>query len=265
MPNHETCLKTFRDELPIPLPSGTKRNAAFEFSSAAAYFDQKADSERTATHFDCVCEIAAGPLYKRAFERWKQLWEQAEAAGDARTMPLPVTQRLLIGLSNSALWETSITMNPTYGVPILPGSALKGLARHFAESHLCPPDADDLSWPAVYKALFGHAGDSGAVEFHDAWWVSESAPQAYGKDRPFVREVVTPHHKAFLDKRGGVPATPFDNPTPIPQLATHGEFLVVAAGSPVWAAHALDILRLALEVEGIGARTPEYGRMGPAA
>ena len=81
------------------------------------------------------------------------------------------------------------------------------------------------------------------------------------RDRPLVREVVTPHHKEFLDRKGEIPATPFDGPTPVPQIAAHGEFLFAVQGPEFWADHAMDILRLALEMDGVGGRAPEYGQI----
>jgi CRISPR type III-B/RAMP module RAMP protein Cmr6 len=246
---------TFRVEFPA-LAADAQRNAYFELYSAACYRASKASSEATTEHFNRICQIRVGDAYRRAYARWEQLWSGA----GAQCEKLAFSNRLLIGLSNPSLWESSITLNPTYGTPVIPGSACKGLARHFAESYLHLLNNKSGLTRKLSDALFGRADDAGEVCFQDAWWVPDSAPELDGKDRPFVREVVTPHHKDFLDRSGGVEATPFDSPVPIPQIAAHGRFLFVVTGSALWAAHALDILRLALLMEGIGARTPEYGR-----
>jgi CRISPR type III-B/RAMP module RAMP protein Cmr6 len=272
-----------RAELPT-LAGDAQRNAYFELYSAACYRASKASSEATTEHFNRICQIRMGDAYRRAYNRWKQTWEAAGAqlekllfsgeppktalerpAADDKKK-LRSSNRLLIGLSNPSLWESGITLNPTYGTPVIPGSACKGLARHFAESHLHVVGNTDGLTRELSDCLFGKADDAGEVCFHDAWWVPDSAPASYvyGKDSPFVREVVTPHHKKFLDSAGDVEATPFDSPVPIPQIAAHGCFLFVVTGSPVWAEHALDILRLAISMEGVGARTPEYGRADSA-
>ena len=72
--------------------------------------------------------------------------------------------------------------------------------------------------------------------------------------------MVTPHHPGFLNRESEATATRFDAPTPVPQLAAHGKFLIAVEGEALWANHALDILSLALEMDGLGARTPEYGQ-----
>jgi CRISPR-associated protein Cmr6 len=41
--------------------------------------------------------------------------------------------RLIIGLGGTSVIETGMTLHPLYGFPYLPGSALKGLARAYAE------------------------------------------------------------------------------------------------------------------------------------
>lgn len=251
----ERDFRPMRADVPS-LDERAQRNAHFELYSAACYRASRADSQSTTEHFDRICRVRIGDAYRRAYARWEQAWK---AAG-AQHVELAFSNRLLIGLSNPSLWESGITLNPTYGTPVIPGSACKGLARHFAESHLhVGSNAQGLT-RELSDALFGKADGAGEVCFQDAWWVPDSAPELYGKDRPFVREVVTPHHKDFLDSAGAKQATPFDSPVPVPQIAAHGRFLFVVTGAALWAQHALDILRVALSMEGIGARTPEYGR-----
>lgn len=250
---------TTRHALP-QLPAGVERNAAFELTSASAYALHTnrgpVDSKHVAMHFDRICEIAVGPAYRAAFGRWRRHGQDA----GWHLKELHVAQRLLIGLSETSLWQTGIAFMVAHGAPVLPGPALKGLARSFARRHLAGAYGDAALDEGLIDCLFGSTAGNGQVKFHEAWWVPGSAPAAYGADRAFVREVVTPHHKKFADSAGQVPATPFDNPEPVPQLATHGRFLVALSGATVWADHAMDILQLAVEMEGAGARTPEYGR-----
>ena len=44
--------------------------------------------------------------------------------------------RLAIDMGADSVLETSIALNRTYGVPFIPGSALKGLAAHFTDQRL---------------------------------------------------------------------------------------------------------------------------------
>jgi CRISPR type III-B/RAMP module RAMP protein Cmr6 len=253
-----------------PVPADA-RNGAFEFfhtpypgnggPKPSAGPSLGISSELTAWHFDRICQtsVAADSPYSIAFARWQATCK----ASGTQARELTFVHRVLIGLSEPSLWETAIAICPVYGVPTLAGSAIKGLATHFAREHLCG-EGGHMTEP-LCETLFGTAGGAGVVEFLDAWWVPGSAPQAQAADRtaahrPFVREVVTPHHQEFLNRDSPALATPFDKPVPVPQLAAHGRFLFAVHGPELWAQHALDIVQLSLEMAGVGARTPEYGQ-----
>jgi len=45
---------------------------------------------------------------------------------------LKTKSRLIIGLGDESVYETSIRLHRNYGVPYIPGSALKGLAKHYS-------------------------------------------------------------------------------------------------------------------------------------
>lgn len=234
------------------LPSSTQRTNAIH-RLLHSYPTHQAKSEQSATHFSAVCNTAqpTASLYPKAYNRWKKIWNDAQDKESASLSQFTFTHRALINLAQPSLWESSTSFNPTYGTPVIPGSACKGLARHFAHTHL--EIADDH-----INALFESKDHTRKVQFLDAWWIPNSAP-VRNTDRPWVREIVTPHHPDFMNEKGGKPATPFDSPKPSPQIATHGSFLFVVQGPKLWADYALNILQLALETEGIGARTPEYG------
>lgn len=238
---------SFRHELP-PHNQGTNAMHRLRFGYGA----EDANSENSAVHFTAVCNTAqpSAGLYKKAYARWENLWSEAQKQNSASLRKHRFSHRLLINLAQPSLWESHTSYNPTYGTPVLPGSACKGLARHFAQTHL------DIA-PDHMNALFDNTSPDKKVQFMDAWWVPDSAP---GKnDQPWVREIVTPHHPEFMNTKGVQAATPFDSPKPSPQLATHGQFLFVVSGPKLWADYAQNILQVALENEGIGARTPEYG------
>jgi len=246
--------------------AASSRNGAFELYNTPYPANVPAlvvSSESSARHFDRICEAAVdsnpatGP-YALAFHRWNA----GCRADGCKLRTFRFTHRILIGLSETNLWETGIAVDPVYGVPAIAGSAIKGLAIHFAMEQLTGADA--CMTDAIRDALFGTTRGGGVVDFMDAWWVPASAPKVPGEPlsvhRPFVREVVTPHHQDFLDRNSPSPATPFDKPVPVPQLAAHGSFLFAVNGPGVWADHALDIVELALQMQGLGARTPEYGQ-----
>jgi CRISPR-associated protein Cmr6 len=230
---------------------GLARHGGKRTKGETAKSDKAADY--AAQHFNAVCDVSAPPLYAKAFGRWEKSLPDAACA----KANLPLQHRLFIGISDPHLLETCITLNPVYGVPVIPGSACKGLARAMAEHY-------QLVDPRWVKRVFGdddlNASDrtAGMVIFHDAWWVPGSAPGT-DKNRPLVREIVTPHHKEFVDTKGNTPATPFDGPVPVAQIAAHGSFLFAVEGLQILAKYALNLLTVGLQLEGIGARTPEYG------
>lgn len=242
MPSH------FRHALPAATAGSNAMHRLLHTYPAA-----QASSEHSAAHFSAVCNTAqaSASLYPKAYERWKQLWQTAQKIETASQRELTFMHRALINLAQPSLWESSTSFNPTYGTPVIPGSACKGLARHFAVNHLSIA-SDHID------GLFESTNPHKKVQFMDAWWAPLSAPGT-NKDRPWVREIVTPHHPEFMNTHGAKPATPFDSPKPSPQIAIHGKFLFVVQGPKLWADYALNILQVAMETEGIGARTPEYG------
>src|SRR5437660_6750837 len=70
---------------------------------------------------------AAGDIYKRAFDRRLELLQTSVQ------MLLSVQGRLIVGLGGENILETGITLHHTYGVPMIPGTALKGLAAHYCD------------------------------------------------------------------------------------------------------------------------------------
>jgi len=257
----------------VDVPDGAERNASFElhhcFTDGNAY-----DSERIALHFNAICGIKASPSYAFAYQRWKK----SLTSGGATLFEARVNIRLLIGMAQPSLWETNLYLNPIYGTPWIPGSSSKGALRHYIERYLIAAEGDAAALGQgylsreVFNYLFGTTESAGLVILHDAWWVPESAPAAsgwhLGPDYPLVREITTPHHPDFLDQHGAVEATPFDSPRPIPQLAAHGKFLIALAprlqAHKFWAAYAAEYVKHALAIDGVGARTPEYGQMTEA-
>lgn len=258
---------------PIDLHNQAARNPAFELyhcfdspvANPAGY-----SGEHIAEHFNALCALPATTAYRHAFARW----QRTLGAMGAVLLQATIDIRLLIGLTQPSLWETNLYLNPLYGTPWIPGSSGKGSLRHFIERYLIAAEGDEQALsqgyvtPEVFNYLFGSVNGAGLVVVHDAWWLPDSAPAAAGRHRgeayPLVRETVTPHHPDFLGSAGQKPATPFDSPQPVPQLAAHGAFLfAIAPRRPedkLWAQYAAEYLKHALRIEGIGARTPEYGR-----
>lgn len=198
-----------------------------------------------------IGDVRPSLLYTNAYQRWKQtLSDTARFA----SFEAKLTGRLYIGVNRDSALETGLTVHHSYGMPMIPGSALKGLARACATSWLAGnPDA--------LAHLFGtdpednQAEDqAGGVVFHDAWWIPDE------NLKPFVPEILTPHHPVYYSSHGETAATDFDNPIPAPQLAVQGRFLFVIEGDAGWTKLTTKILKHGLAQRGIGGKTSSgYG------
>lgn len=56
-------------------------------------------------------------------------WQGVVAASKAQSFPMWAKTRVVIGLGGKGTLEMGLTLHPTYGFPVIPASAIKGLAR----------------------------------------------------------------------------------------------------------------------------------------
>jgi CRISPR-associated protein Cmr6 len=210
-------------------------------------------------------------LYKAAYERWEASLPDLTARGSFAT-----DGRLIVGLGSENVLETGIRLHHTYGLPIIPGSALKGLAAHYcheiwgrsaagdgaaAEDKRYHRDVGDY-----HRLLFGTTDDSGCAIFHDAWLTPDSR-------NPLLMDVMTPHHPDYnrdpkTDPKFRAP-TDFDSPRPVPFVSVRGTFRVavswhgpLATSAANWTNRAFELLTAALREWGVGGKTSSgYGRL----
>lgn len=216
-------------------------------------------------------------LYQHAFSRWRDVHKQI---AHTVTVELQTAGRLIVGLGSENVLETGITLNHVFGLPVIPGSGLKGLASHYCDQ-VWGGRANGQDGPVsrrfrnsrqlnrqevepqgdYHRLLFGSTDDSGCIIFHDAWFVPGSDPQ------PLRLDVMTPHHLDWLD--GSVPPSDFDSPNPVPFLSVSGRFLFALSWNGprndphalTWTKQALKLVTQALCFWGIGGKTSSgYGR-----
>lgn len=207
---------------------------------------------------DEVAQLITPAIYTLAFKRWQEFIEAEEGAGRSKKSYAKVIARIAIAHGDDAVLETSVALHRTYGVPYIPGSALKGTAANFARNHL---DINDWGKESeAYKVLFGTNAEAGYITFHDA--LLKPDRQALHAD------VLTPHHSEYYMAKGDPPPpADWDNPVPIPFLSATGTYLISLSAPPecsVWLDQAMAILKLSLSEKGIGvgAKTSSgYGRM----
>jgi len=226
-----------------------------------------------------VAAIPVSEAYRTAFRRWR-----ATVQPPVVTYEVETTGRLLLGHGNPAPTEVGLTLHHVYGVPILTGTALKGLLSHYLASWGGPEwrglgydeDGRPAQAPSDYHGtLFGvpnlrladgqeQEGKAGGVLFEDAWLMP-------GKDdRPLCVDVLTPHQDDYYGTFGeGAFPNDWTDPNPVTFLTVKPGTRFLLAISPALAgrecegaalamAHLLD----ALEEWGLGAKTfAGYGRL----
>ena len=243
-------------------------NAGLLLAKGLRCFEVGAKEAKTML-IDRFCQVKPSELYAQALERFR-----VAASSDQHVIFEATTQhRLMMGLSTGGGLETGVTLNHSYGMPMLPGSSLKGIARAHAERIELKSE--------ILAVLFGDSRDceetgfaagSGCLVWHDAWFVPSS------NSNSFVPEVVTVHHPDYYagaaeagdlsisekSETGSakkiVQATDFDSPVPNQQLAVQGKFLFVVEGETQWAEFGSELLAAALRQQGVGAKTASgYG------
>ncbi|HWS83163.1 MAG TPA: type III-B CRISPR module RAMP protein Cmr6 [Ktedonobacteraceae bacterium] len=220
-------------------------------------------SEQGKNRHKLIEEVSVLPIptaYRAYFKRWEgKLTEYGAQFRKTR-----VKGRMVVGLGSESIVETSISLHRTYGVPYIPGSALKGLAANYAQLYL---DADWQKSGKYYKVVFGNTDDSGYITFFDALYVPGSGhPNSNRKEQVLYPDVITVHHPEYYQ---GTKKTPSDSdsPNPVPFLSATGTYLIALAAPDLeepegWISTTFSVLENALKMLGVGAKTSSgYGRM----
>ncbi|MDF0589661.1 type III-B CRISPR module RAMP protein Cmr6 [Candidatus Methanocrinis natronophilus] len=230
----------------------------------------KNDTKARSKLFDAMRQslVQSESIYHAAYERRLITLPEPRAEGIFTTKG-----RMVIGLGSESVMETGITLQRTYGTPLIPGEALKGLASHYCDQVLGTNTNDQTKgfkkfkegFPGgqYHKAIFGTTEDSGHIIFHDAWISPDTLVDSLQLD------VMTPHHRYYYsDESGSTPPTDFDDPNPVTFLSVIGTFhIAVSCDVPgeegqKWADLAFEMLSDALRDWGIGGKTNAgYGRL----
>lgn len=209
-------------------------------------------------------------LYSRAYQQWE---EKATKACLKETVK--VEGRMVLGLGSESPLETGLRLHYTYGTPVIPGSALKGLAAHYCHRVWGQRDRGFLGSLETeeqgkkktlppgkhFEVLFGTTDDSGAIVFHDAMILPQTLEGSLALD------IMTVHHGPYYDSGKKAP-TDCDDPTPIAFLSVQGQFrlalqcTVDSEEGKRWEKLAMTLLLESLSDWGIGGKTNAgYGRM----
>ncbi len=178
---------------------------------------------------------------------------------------LTTAKRLLFGVGYSHPLEIGFSFDWTTGLPIIPGSSIKGVALSFAQQ--CHPDKKrkDEWWEGTGNPIFGTKDSEGKLIFLPAYPCLDGT-------KPFLElDVMTPHYKDYYDNPTKNPPADWYNPVPL-------HFLTVPAGIKYcfrladrlnlgWKEPDSDLLKKAkqllssaLKEQGVGAKTSvDYG------
>jgi len=208
-------------------------------------------------------------------KRWEAMLDDCQQRGyEVKRFSLHAASRVVVGLGAESVLVTSIRLHRVYGFPILPGSALKGLARSYAlwqvakelgvpvlslEELLATPSTAAVRYMELsivekkvkpLRDAFGTTASAGKVIFFDA---VPANPAKLVLDL----DVMNPHYSQYY-QGGGTPPADYLNPVPIffLTIAPGSEFLFAAASKDGNLAQKVQMwLQTALCETGVGAKT----------
>lgn len=231
---------------------GTPGHVALAYDAWAPIGDDgKVPDDQRDTWLSALAAITVSPDYARSFERWKKSFT---APGD-RLAELTLESRLLVGHGNSNATGIGITVHHTWGVPIIPGSALKGIVAHYVDATYGPSEPDRKPWEqqgdervradyqgvtwdarrrriergpgAVYRALFGAPDaredadmraqhfDAGAAAGLVMFHDALYVPDSIADNKPFAADVLTVHQKSYYESLGRSAPNDYDILKPV--------------------------------------------------
>ena len=127
-------------------------------------------------------------------------------------LKLKINDKLIIGLGYPSVYETSITLHHIYGVPYIPGSAIKGSFRSYIIETYFDKNEEKALKEKWFVNIFGNQEKQGKVIFFDA----------FSNDVEIQKDIMNSHYPDYYD--GNEHPTDDQNPRPINFLAVTGTF-----------------------------------------
>ncbi|MFA0750502.1 MAG: hypothetical protein SLRJCFUN_000905 [Candidatus Fervidibacter sp.] len=210
------------------------------------------DAKRRHRVMQLANQPKVGELVDALQKRYEAMLKWYEQRGFlVKRMKAKPVWRFVVGLGAAHVLETGITLHRLFGLPIVPGSALKGAARAYAKLVEGKPDDD-----ADLIAVFGTTEKAGSVIFFDA--IPLNPPK-------FQLDIVNPHYPNYYREQGGKPPADWESPSPVFFLTVRETpYLFAIATRSEQGNRLLDLaeqwLKGALRELGIGAKTSaDYG------
>lgn len=253
--------------------------------------DGKVPDGQRAAWLAKLAAIKVADDYGYSFERWRQSFS---AVGD-RLAELKLSSRLLLGHGNSSAVGIGLTVHHTWGVPVIPGSALKGLVAHYVDATYGPTDPNPRPWDqqgeermragyqgvswrggriergpgAIYRALLGapDAREDDAMRERElpagasaglvTFHDALYVPDIIAGNQPFAADVLTVHQKGYYESSGKSAPNDYDSPNPVAFLTVRPKtcLLLALSGPSEWTELAGQLLKDALQNWGVGGKT----------
>ncbi|APT72102.1 CRISPR-associated protein Cmr6 [Thermosipho sp. 1063] len=161
-----------------------------------------------------------------------------------------VQGRMVVGLGGPSVYEASMTLHHIYGLPYIPGQALKGMLRNYVILNFFSSEDEALKDKEFCK-IFGDKENKGEVLFFDAFPI----------DRINIkRDVINVHYKEYYEGK----SAPCDNLNPKPiffYTVENTKFKFVIGSKKnmenykIMGNGLLKLFKEALENQGVGAKT----------
>lgn len=283
------------------LNTALNNSASQEYQHLGLLLDRFAPQEAFGTgKRDWLAAITQVGLDRDLLQAQRKRWQETVAPSLFDSVPLlrlQTASRLVVGLGAEHALETAITVDRNSGAPVIPGSALKGVARTFAligiaqllqfTDQQIDTALDTLdNWLSGEKLKRATLNDYGLRDLNDEkreklfdsiklfrlifGCVGEIGRVIFfngiyvGEGNPFEVDVMTPHFSSYYTTSANRPAPSDDqNPVPIPYLVVKPkQKFRFAIG--VHTAEDVDLAKIAcgyletgLTIYGVGAKTAQ--------
>jgi len=206
-------------------------------------------------HFKIISKLI-NPLTS---SQYKSLKSRKNSLHQSIIFNLTTRTRVIVNHGGDSLLDNSIAIHPYYGFPVIPGSAIKGVTRHFCE------EFKNFDEDFITKIFGNSPGEKeskkGSIIFLDSWPDNINNPF-------FEIDVFTPHYQRYYE--GGMLPTDDQNPVPVNFFAVKKrvpfEFTIAPSSkcdkedSSNLLTETKNLIQEALKTFGIGAKTgSNYG------
>ncbi|MGI6393639.1 MAG: type III-B CRISPR module RAMP protein Cmr6 [bacterium] len=138
---------------------------------------------------------------------YSALKEETTAVFSAE-IKLKTDSRLIVGIGEESIYETGITLHHIYGIPYIPGQAIKGVVRNSYIVENFEKDENKALKNSEFIEIFGDQKRAGKVVFYDSFPMHSFKPEM---------DIMNPHYGDYYS--GTKPPADYLSPVLIPFLA----------------------------------------------